>query len=217
MTKRLGASQSMANSGGQRARLTVARIAAALLASVVFASCGGQPPPSSPGETQAAKLASEAPPSLARPSLSPPVPGGPSLPVVDVGDSSACRLLTSEQLAGIFETASVETRPMPAAGWALSQCAWNTTSGGFFVGIGDKASITAMGDPGVTDAGDLLEVFKTQAADGTVDAIEGIGEGAAATEEAVAAVQGDTYVQVTSVGTPRSRLIEVLSLLVDQL
>jgi len=219
MNERRAARVQTRESRRQRATRAVGHVGVIVLGCVILAACGGPSPPPSASANDgqpSGDPSTSTPSSVPMPSVSPPVPGGPSLPSVGVGESSACGLLSADQLAAIFETANVVTRPMPATGWVSSQCAWNAPSGGFFVGIGDQASIEAMGDPTVTDAAALLEKFKSQAPGGTLEAVDEVGDGAAATEGAAAAIKGDKYIQVTSVGMNQSRLIEILGLIVDQ-
>ena len=109
----------------------------------------------------------------------------------------------------------MQGKPVPGGGWIAGQCAWNGPTSGFLISVGTAASIAASGDPATPDAKAKLAQFKKVS--GTGRDIAGIGEGAVASPNGIAAYTGGTYLELTNLGLPDDKLIAIAKLAIAKL
>jgi hypothetical protein len=81
------------------------------------------------------------------------------------------------------------------------------------VRVGTAASITAVGDPGVSGVkGKLAEFEQRMASAGKPEPVAGIGDAAIVAEAGMAAYKGDIYVEVTNLRLTKDQMIEIAKL-----
>jgi hypothetical protein len=131
-------------------------------------------------------------------------------PSLEPGKVDACGILATADLTKVLGMATVLAKPMPGGGWVAGQCAWNGPTSGFFLSVGNDVSIDAAGDPGARDAKAKLAQFVSRSTDSK--RVPGIGDGAAVTQNGIAAYKDGTYLEVTNLGLTEAQLIEVAKL-----
>jgi hypothetical protein len=120
-------------------------------------------------------------------------------------------LLSTADLEGIVGAGVEAGRRMPTGGWVAGQCAWSTPTLGFEIAVGTAVSLSSYGDPTVADAKAKLESYKARASrtGGSVKAVN-VGDGAALTEQGIAAYKGDVYLEVQNLGLTDDQLTRVV-------
>lgn len=206
------------------ARTGMLALSVALLATIGLTACGSSSTsapasvvPSVPATSQTPPVSTPAATTSPTPTASPKPGAASSTPVPgDVAKSfDACALLTTADLAKIFGNGRVQAQPMPGGGWVAGQCVWNGPTSGFFLGVGTAASIAAFGDPAAANAKARLAQFKS--ASGTGKDVAGIGDGAVASSNGIAAYKGGTYLEITNLGLTSEQLIKIAKLAVARL